>query len=107
MEMETEDQLALLSNKPMEQEMPGGRNSEEVELGSSTLEERLLTHQEVTEKNLQSICGLSTMVPIKDGRSSTSAEVEVERRELARVVNTATIEAMDSMSIDHSILLQE
>jgi hypothetical protein len=71
MVMETRDQLVLLSNRPMEVKMPGGRNSEEMETGSSTLKERPLIHQEVTERDLQFTCGPNITEPIKDGRSST------------------------------------
>lgn len=80
MVMETEDQLDLLFNKPMDLKMLGGRSSEEMETGCSTLEERLSTPHRVIEKTLQFTCGLNITVPIKDGESFMLQEVRKERR---------------------------
>jgi hypothetical protein len=74
MEMVTEDQLVLLFKEPTLKH--GGNNSESQEPGSSMVKVRLLTHQEVTEKDLQSTCGLNITVVTKNGESNIFLEEE-------------------------------
>lgn len=97
--METEDQLDLPFNKPMDLEMPGGRSSEEMETGCSTLEERLSTPQEVIEKTLQFICGLNITVPIKNGESNIFHQ-EDKLKSLEEELEE--VREVDSGWVDHS-----
>lgn len=97
METETEDQLVLLFKEAILR--VGGNNSEFQEPGSSMLEERQSTPQEVIEKTLLFICGQSTMELTKNGESNIFHQ-EDKLKSLEEELEEAR--EVDSGWVDHS-----
>jgi hypothetical protein len=99
MEITTEDQLVLLSKKPIL--MLGGNLSRSVELGSSIKREKLLTHHIAIEKVQQSTCGISIMDKTRDGQSHTCLLVNHHR------LTEVSANNMDSGQTNLSKLFQQ
>jgi len=67
---------------------------------------KLLTPQEVIEKTLTFICGLSITVKTKSGESYGVDMLPEQRQETALEVNIPSIKSSDTTSTDHSELSQ-